>query len=234
MAEIILIRHGQASFGKENYDLLSSLGQQQCFELGKSHKGHLQPDRLVSGTLERQQQSLKAWQEGFDSKAMAEASINVEQMAHFNEFDTEDVLAVAFPEFESRENMVRHLMASENPKKTFHKLYQKAVGLWISAEINGYKESFLAFNDRVINGLNAVIKSSAPGSTTVVFSSAGPIALCLQQGLRLNAASAFSLNEVMANSSVSRLVFNQSGLLNLSYFNCFAHLNFSNTQITYR
>lgn len=234
MAEIILIRHGQASFGKENYDLLSSLGQQQCFELGKSHKGHLQPDRLISGTLERQQQSLKAWQEGFDSKGMAEASINVEQMAHFNEFDTEDVIAVAFPEFESRENMMRHLMASENPKKTFHKLYQKAVGLWVNAEINGYKESFQAFNERVINGLNSVIKSSEPGSTTAVFSSAGPIALCLQQGLGLNAASAFSLNEVMANSSVSRLVFNQSGQLNLSYFNCFAHLNFSNTQITYR
>ena len=234
MAEIILIRHGQASFGKENYDLLSSLGQQQCFELGKSHKGHLQPDRLISGTLVRQQQSLKAWQEGYDSKALDEELIDGEKMAHFNEFDTEDVLAVAFPEFVSRENMMRHLMATENPKKAFHKLYQKAVGLWVAAEKSDYKESFQAFNERVMNGLNSVIKSSEPGTTTVVFSSAGSIALCLQDALGLSATNAFSLNEAMANSSTSRLLFNQSGQLTLSYFNCFAHLNFSNTQITYR
>ncbi len=234
MAEIILVRHGQASFGKENYDQLSSLGHQQCLELGKSHKGFIEPKRLVSGALVRQQQSLEAWLEGFDSKVAVGADFPIEKMAHFNEFDTEDVLAVAFPEFESRQNMMRHLMESTNPKKTFHKLYQKAVKLWVNGQRNDYKESFEVFNERVIVGLNNLIKGSEPGGSTVLFSSAGPIALCLQNALGLNANNAFALNEAMANSSVSRLVFNQSGELNLSYFNCFAHLNFSNTQITYR
>ena len=234
MAELILIRHGQASFGKENYDQLSSLGYQQCRELGKSHVGNLQPKRLVSGGLARQQQSLEAWLEGFGQKAVGNTDFPMEKVAHFNEFDTEDVLAVAFPEFENRQNMMRHLMESGDPKKTFHKLYQQAVKLWISGQRNSYKESFEAFNERVMTGLSSLIESSEPGSSTILFSSAGPIALCLQHALGLNANHAFALNEAMANSSVSRLVFNQSGELNLSYFNCFAHLNFSNTQITYR
>ena len=35
MAEIILVRHGQASFGKANYDKLSELGAQQAQLLGE-------------------------------------------------------------------------------------------------------------------------------------------------------------------------------------------------------
>jgi len=34
MAELYLIRHGQASFGAEDYDQLSSLGKTQCELLG--------------------------------------------------------------------------------------------------------------------------------------------------------------------------------------------------------
>jgi broad specificity phosphatase PhoE len=234
VAEIILIRHGQASFGKENYDLLSPLGERQCFELGKTHKGHLEPSRLVSGTLVRQQQSLSTWLDGFNHNSAKKVEPPSQKMANFNEFDTEDVIAVEFPEFESRENMMRYLMESDNPKKTFHKLYQKAVQKWVAGESNAYAESFQVFNDRVVTGLNSLIKTSEPGSATILFSSGGPIALCLQHALGLSSQHAFALNEALANSSVSRLVFNQSGKLNLSYFNGFAHLNFSNTQITYR
>ena len=36
MATIYLIRHGQASFGKANYDELSDLGQQQATRLGQA------------------------------------------------------------------------------------------------------------------------------------------------------------------------------------------------------
>jgi broad specificity phosphatase PhoE len=35
MGNIYLVRHGQASFGAENYDQLSTLGQQQSQRLGE-------------------------------------------------------------------------------------------------------------------------------------------------------------------------------------------------------
>lgn len=35
MAELYLVRHGQASFGTENYDRLSALGEQQGVWLGE-------------------------------------------------------------------------------------------------------------------------------------------------------------------------------------------------------
>jgi len=40
MGSIFLIRHGQASFGAENYDVLSPLGHQQSEALG-DHLGQL-------------------------------------------------------------------------------------------------------------------------------------------------------------------------------------------------
>ena len=35
MKEIFFVRHGQASFGKENYDQLSELGVEQSKKLGE-------------------------------------------------------------------------------------------------------------------------------------------------------------------------------------------------------
>ena len=58
MSEIYFIRHGQASFGSENYDNLSELGHQQSKILGNYLKETgVEFDRVVTGTLNRQQQT---------------------------------------------------------------------------------------------------------------------------------------------------------------------------------
>ena len=50
MGELVLVRHGQASFGAEDYDKLSPLGHQQSKWLGEYFKAHdLQFDAVWRG-----------------------------------------------------------------------------------------------------------------------------------------------------------------------------------------
>jgi len=58
MSRIHMIRHGQASFGAENYDSLSDLGREQAKILGKSLARHNKVfSAIYQGTLERQTQT---------------------------------------------------------------------------------------------------------------------------------------------------------------------------------
>ena len=60
MSVIYLVRHGQASFGSENYDKLSSLGCTQAEVLGEyfSHAG-IHFDAAYAGDLARQQKTAR-------------------------------------------------------------------------------------------------------------------------------------------------------------------------------
>ncbi|MGK0529545.1 MAG: broad specificity phosphatase PhoE, partial [Alteromonadales bacterium] len=50
MTDIYLVRHGQASFGKANYDKLSELGGQQAIWLGDYFKHrNVEFDAVFSG-----------------------------------------------------------------------------------------------------------------------------------------------------------------------------------------
>ena len=55
MSMIYLIRHGQASFGKEDYDQLSPLGKRQAHILAQHFLNTgFHPDAAYSGTMARQ------------------------------------------------------------------------------------------------------------------------------------------------------------------------------------
>ena len=70
MGHLYLVRHGQASFGAEDYDQLSAMGQQQSVRLGHywRDKG-LTFDTVLTGTLQRQRQTYAAICEGLHGAA---------------------------------------------------------------------------------------------------------------------------------------------------------------------
>ena len=54
-----LVRHGQASFGKSDYDNLSETGHEQAYLLGKHFAAHgVAPSLIVSGSMKRHRQTL--------------------------------------------------------------------------------------------------------------------------------------------------------------------------------
>ena len=66
MGTLHLVRHGQASFGAEDYDQLSALGARQCLALGQHYaRRGVRFAGVLRGSLRRHQQSLAAFAEGF-------------------------------------------------------------------------------------------------------------------------------------------------------------------------
>ncbi|HEX5739103.1 MAG TPA: phosphoglycerate mutase family protein, partial [Hydrogenophaga sp.] len=58
MGTLYLVRHGQASFGAEDYDQLSERGRQQSVQLGRYWAARgLVFDAVITGTLRRHEQT---------------------------------------------------------------------------------------------------------------------------------------------------------------------------------
>ena len=87
MAELIVVRHGQAAFGQDNYDQLSDLGHIQSQLLGETlAQMNWVPDRVITGTLKRQRDTLSSM--GFNAIH--------EEHAGFNEYDFQNLLQTKF------------------------------------------------------------------------------------------------------------------------------------------
>jgi len=207
MAEIYLVRHGQASFGAEDYDQLSDLGETQCKMLGEFMSAFTQGALLVSGSHRRHYQSMEAFISGHGGNVEALPM----QLAELDEFDHEDVLHVAFPQFKDRAELVSELAKSDSPRKRFHHLFQESVMRWISGEFDdAYRESWPDFIRRIEQGLASLRSLTRDGRNhgrpLIVFTSGGPISTLVRLAMGLDDRATFSLNENLANSGVTRLL----------------------------
>lgn len=234
MADLFLIRHGQASFGKDNYDALSDLGKQQAVALGRSLANAIQPTQLICGTLNRQQQTLEGLMQGYEEVAGKGLTLPVQIKPEFNELDHTNILKVYDQRFADPEYMRREILTQPEANKVFHKIYTQAIFNWFEDKGDGYVETFDRFYQRVNGAVEELVANAKSKERIIVVSSAGSISMCLQNVLGVNAKKAFELNEVMANTAVNRFVFNGSGKINLSYYNNFQHLPAADIKVTYR
>lgn len=87
MGTIYLVRHGQASFGADNYDQLSALGLQQAQQLGRywQERG-MRFDAVYTGTLQRHVQTLAGIQDGLPGLPEATA------LPALNEYDSHELI----------------------------------------------------------------------------------------------------------------------------------------------
>ena len=87
MAELILVRHAQASFGAENYDKLSELGWRQSRWLGEyfAERGATF-DHVVRGSLRRHAETLAGMGEGWGR------AVQAEEDARLDEYDSHALL----------------------------------------------------------------------------------------------------------------------------------------------
>ncbi len=97
MGSIYLIRHGQASFGADDYDVLSPTGIRQAEILG-DHLLNLgvRFDRVLSGGLRRQQHTARAALERLESSGLATPELEVDPA--FNEFEADAVIRAHLPD----------------------------------------------------------------------------------------------------------------------------------------
>ena len=218
MATIYLIRHGQASFGQENYDQLSSKGWQQGRVLGRWLKGKIAPAAVFGGDMQRHRETVEALAGGYGDELP-----DMQAVAGLNEFDHTQVLERYKPEWTDRKTMARDLAAFQKPAGAFQQAFEQAMGRWVGGEYDDeYQETWSDFRGRVIGALDDLI-DYAGGGDLLVSTSGGPIAVIAQDLLQLSDRKTLEMNSVIANSSVSRVLYSGSRR-SLAVFNNYSHL----------
>lgn len=207
MPTLTLIRHGQASFGADNYDQLSPLGFEQTQHLGEFFKRTGQRvDGLITGSMQRHLQSCQSFCTGFDPNTPLTPSIN----AHFDEFDHEQVLLLGSG-IDNKADLIHHIKTAADPDKTLFELFSKAIKRWHSGQFDDeYTETWLEFKQRTLNGLHQSVgvaqALSNKNANVLVFSSGGVIACIAGALLGLSDRTIFELNFAMANGAISKVM----------------------------
>lgn len=212
MAELYLVRHGQASFGAETYDELSPSGRTQSLWLGEYFaQAKLRFDRVVIGTMQRHRQTAEAILAG-----MGGPQVEIAQDAGLNEYDFQALFAAL-----DEEGLPLGLSAASS-KKDFYKALQQVLQLWADDRLPGrVPETWHQFQTRVQRARVDIQRSG--GRRVLVVSSGGPIAVTAQQILQAPAATAIALNMQIRNSSVSQYLFKDDAM-SLVSFNSVPHL----------
>lgn len=231
MAAIYLIRHGQASFGKADYDQLSEKGMQQAEILGKHWQLFATPDKFFSGDLLRHGQTLKYFSAGHQIE-------NIPTIIHsgFNEFDHVDILTCYNEQWHNFAEMSFETNQLKNSNKNFQKEFARALNRWISGDFDTeYKESWPQFKERCLRALRDIIQQTLasnrqanannvkPIKDILVFTSGGTISVIVQHVLRLNDKQTLQINQQLRNASVSKLLFSDNKL-SVDYLNNYSHL----------
>jgi broad specificity phosphatase PhoE len=236
MGQIYLVRHGQASFGAQDYDQLSELGAEQARLLGGWFAaGGISFNRVVTGSLRRHQQTAEACLAALPAVQTPLAEWEME--AGFDEYDHEDVLLRSRPEFEE-EGGVRKLVAkSDQPQQAFQQLFDQAMQRWMDgAHDADYRESWPAFRGRCVGALSRLTETADGAGNIVVFTSGGTIATICQHLLAFPDHQVAALTWTLVNSSATKLL-HRPGRVTLSTLNSHAHLEHSGRAqqtITYR
>jgi len=237
MGTIYLIRHGQASFGADNYDVLSPLGIEQSIALG-DHLNRLgiRFDRCLSGALKRQQDTARATLDQMSGDPQRPAPA-LEIDPAFNEFLSDEVIRAHMDDLLAEEPEALHVFQNAaDHRAEFQRLFKTVIHRWVSGNHDKHGlMSWQTFVDSVRSGLDRVLVQASPSDHVAIFTSGGTITALLQLIIGVAPISAFELNWQIVNTSLSRLKFRNQSVA-LASFNSHAHLELLNNPalISYR
>jgi broad specificity phosphatase PhoE len=214
MGQLILVRHGQASFGAEDYDQLSDLGKRQGYRLGEywreasqtaARANELQFDAVLIGSLKRHRQTWEAIAEG------AGLQTTPEIWPGLNEYDSHALIETVHPE---------PLAKPDTPEMYKHhfRLLRTALQKWMADETQPKgMPSFADFS----GGIQAVLKyvRETHQGRVLIVSSGGPIATAVSQVLSAPSETAIELNLRIRNTAVTEFAFTPKRHMLLSYNN---------------
>jgi broad specificity phosphatase PhoE len=211
MAKLYLVRHGQASFGAQDYDQLSHLGQQQSERLGAYFRQQgISFAHALCGTLRRQQQTYAGICQG--------AGLTLPALAWpgLNEYDSAAVIAAIHPQ---------PLAKPDSPALYRHhfKLLRDGLTQWMHGHTApAGMPSFAEFQAGVTAALDHVRQLG--NANVLLVSSGGPIATAVGSLLGTGPAATVELNMRLRNSAVTEFEFSPKRHTLLT-FNTLPHID---------
>ncbi len=212
MASIYLVRHGQASFGQQNYDDLSDLGQQQARMVGAAFAARqTRIDAVVTGSMQRHKQTARGFLQAYTGDDEGLASIPTSQDSGWDEYDFDDILTAMGPDYASADAINKTVARQANPKQAFEKMFNQAMDRWISGEYDGdYKESWSTYQSRIHQALQSVVdqtrKPDSNRQNVLVFTSGGVISVVAQALLGVPSEKMMHMNWTLMKCAVTKLV----------------------------
>lgn len=201
MPTVYLVRHGQASFGSDDYDVLSAMGEQQSKVLGvELRRRDIRVDRAASGTLRRQRATAVA------CLAAADLDVTLGEDPRWNEYDLDAVLPHYLPELTGNPNRV-----AASPRE-FQAMLERAVVAWSADGASvGSAGTWARFCAAPCEALAELFDSLGSGGTALVFTSGGVISAICASILGLPVEAFLSVNRTMINASLTKVVSGRSG-----------------------
>ena len=189
MSTIYLVRHGQASFGAANYDVLSDTGAAQSRELGRYWAGREQHlDAIYVGPRTRQKDTATHLAETAHAAGLGYPE--AVELDNFDEYPAFELLAHWLPILQRDDPSIGELLS--NPPRPgestarFDRVFESIIGRWASGELTtGELESFEDFTGRVERGLAQIMDQQGRGKTIAVVTSGGPISVAMRWALGL-------------------------------------------------
>ena len=211
MGTLYLVRHGQASFGADDYDVLSPLGHQQALRLGEyfAAKG-MAFDAALTGTLKRQISTYEGICKGMQATPQAL------QWSGLNEYDSHAVIATVHP---------GKLEKPHSPEQYRHhfRLLKDGLKQWMDGVVSPQgMPSYSEFVGGVTSALDHVRKN-CDGHVLLV-SSGGPISTAVGHVLGCSPEVTIELNLRIRNASVTEFAFTPKRHMLVTY-NTLPHLD---------
>ena len=232
MGVLLLVRHGQASFGTDDYDVLSETGWEQGRLLGAWLRDRgVAPSAVARGGMRRHRETAEAiGQSAIGQSEIGQSAIGWGDAVidpGWDEFDHLSVVA-SYPDAPT----------GDVDRREFQRVFELATARWTDGDHDGeYAEPWPAFRARVAASFEAACGQAGPGGTAAVVTSGGPIAaVCASLVDPAADAATYArlwgrFNTVLVNSSVTRVVVGSTGPRLLT-FNEHPHLE--GDRLTYR
>jgi broad specificity phosphatase PhoE len=208
MPSILLIRHGQASFGSTDYDALSAIGHAQAEAVTRELGGDGRPvARIVSGSLRRQRETA--------APVASLLELPAEVDPRLNEYDMDEILAC---HSDSPVRTDTRPGAEQVSSAEFQRALEPAMRSWIAAGSDSpADESWPQFAARTRAALHELAAGLPSGTTGLVFTSAGVIAALCVSILGIPSETLVVLNRVAVNGAITLVASGRSGLSLISF-----------------
>lgn len=222
MSRIFLVRHGQASFLKKDYDQLSKIGHEQALQLGQywaSKSIHL--DQVYTGRLKRQIDTANGCLFGMTQDIKPEAHHG------YDEHEGPGIVKAYYPDLFHLDKEIEE-KDFDKYRREFYGTYFKLAIPWVNNELEQEKltdiESWNSFKARFKEAFYHTLDRCESGSTVAIFTSGGPVGAAVGEALSLDDEKTIQLGWQVKNASFSEFLYSR-GRLSLVSFNETPHLS---------
>lgn len=233
MSTLVLVRHGQARPFQKDSDRLSEAGEAQSLALGRFWKAAgIGFDEVYSGSLVRHRRTQELVYEA--GPGLPPCVVD----AGWNEYDADGVLhrlapalAAADERFAALQVAFEQARGGPEQHRHFQRMFEVAMAAWQAGAVSAEGvEPFAAFEKRVSLAVHGLMES-AGSKRVAVFTSGGPIGICVQRALGAPGKAFLEVNWRVRNTSLTEFVYSRDRFT-LDSFNVLPHLPAE--QITFR